>query len=149
MTLPRTSRIVAIVVAIVTPSLAIAQSEAHWTGPQTTAASGAAIATVGLLGFLIEHLRRETPSRWVGVMTLIPPEVSAIVLLGIAFAWWNESALRVSGYVVALLTPIGALVGVTIAQAKVTSPETLHDELVATAHEVSIAKAAEPETHAR
>lgn len=149
MTLPVTAKLAALVVAIAAGVIPWAQDAYHWTGPQTTATSGVTLTTIALAAFIVEHLRRETPSRWVGVLGLIPAEVSGVVLLGIAFLWWGESALKVSTLVLAVFTPIGALVGVTIAQAKVTSPETLAADLAATAHEVSVAKAATPDTHAR
>lgn len=145
MKLPRTSLIVAVLTAATTGALAYASPTYHWTGEQTTASSGAAVATIALLGFLVEHLRRETPSRWVGVIGLIPAEVSSIVLLGITFAWWGESALEVSGFVLAILVPVGSLLGVTIVQAKIYSPETATKNVQA----VAAAKAVDPETHAR
>jgi hypothetical protein len=80
---------------------------------------------------------------------MIPAEATTVVALGIAFAWWGESALEVSGFVVAIVAPLAALAGVTIAQAKVYSPETRDLELEETALEVAGAKAAAPELHAR
>lgn len=147
--LPRASINVTSLTGISAAVLAWAQSAFHWADTQTTAASGAAIATIALVTFVIEHLRNGTASRWVGVLGMIPAEVSAVVLLGVAFAWWDTSALKVSTFVLALITPLAAIFGVTIAQGKVTSPETLQKGLTATAQEVAAAKAAVPETNAR
>lgn len=144
MKLPKTSRVVAVLSAATAGAIAYAASTFHWRDTQTAASSGAALATVALIGFLIEHLRPGSPSRWVGVIGLLPPEVGAVVTLGVVFAWWGESAVKVTGFVSAILLPVAAILGVSVAQAKVYSPETATKIAV----DVATAKAVDPETHA-
>jgi hypothetical protein len=97
---------------------------------------------------VVEHLRKETPSRWVGVIGLIPSVIVAGYTVAAMFAWFGLHASAVSGFTVgvySLFTPLGSLLGVTIVQGKVTSPETVAAELRATAITVAAAQAAGPD----
>lgn len=143
--LPKTSVLVAVLTALTASVIAYSASTFSWTDAQTTATSGAALASIALVGFLVEHLRPGTPQRWVGVLGLIPAEFSSVATLGIVFMWWGESALKVSGFVIAIVTPLASIAGVTIAQAKVYSLKTATENVQA----VAAAKNVDPETHAR
>lgn len=148
MKLPRTAVIVAALTASTATALAWAHSTFHWSDLQTTAVSVVGASSIALAGFIAEHLRKETPSRWVGVLGLVPAEVTSVVGLGIAFAWWGESATKIGGAVIGAVTFLASLAGVAVAQGKVTSPETLARELEATAIEVAAAKNVDPAVHA-
>ena len=145
MKLPRTSVLAAGATAVAASVITWAQGVFHWSDIQTTAVSGATLAGIAFLSFVVEHVRKETPSRWVGVIGTIPPFVGALIYLGVAFAWWTTTASTVTSLVTAVLTPIGALAGVTYAQSKVTSPETMAAELQTTAVTVAAAQAAGPD----
>lgn len=129
MKLPKTSRVIAALTAATAPVLAWVAVQSHWVAEQTTSSTAAALATIGLVGFVVEHLRKETPSRWVGIFGMLTVEVPAVAALGIAFAWWPPSANGVAGTITSGIALVAGLFGVTIAQGKVTSPETLTKEL--------------------
>lgn len=144
-----TTKIATAVTSVTLAVLAWSAGTFHWTTAQIGASSGVAVSTVALGAFIVEHRRKGTPSRWVGVLGMIPAEVTTVVTVGIAFAWWGASAVRVSSLVLAIVVPLASLAGVTIAQAKVTSPETMSTELESVAITVAAAKNVDPATHAQ
>jgi hypothetical protein len=104
----------------------------HWTDVEKLDVGGLVVASLALLGFVVEHLRRETVSRWVGVIGLVPAFLVAGYAVAASFSWFGldvSTVSGVSGWIYSVFTPIGSLVGVVIVQAKVTSPETLATEL--------------------
>lgn len=140
MTLPKTSQIAAGLVAMTTPALVIAGEAGDWDEARVAAASALALATIAFLAALVEHLRRETPSRWVAVFGLSPPEVVALLVVLRVFEVTHLSA-GTEGAIVSLVSLGLSIFGVTIAQAKVTSPETgekVLEENVATAQAIAL-----------
>jgi hypothetical protein len=138
MKLPRTSVIVAGLTSASAAALAWAATQFHWTSDQALASSAAGVATIALLGFVAEHVRKETPSRWVGIFGLLTTEVPVVFALGLAFTWWTQASNATAGLIASAITIVAAGFGVTVAQSKVTSPETLK-AAVGSAHKQGMA----------
>lgn len=130
MKFPTTAKVAAAIMAASAPVIAWAQDEFEWTAPKVLAVSAVTATTVALVAFIVEHLRKETPSRWVGVIGLLVAEVPAIGALGVAFAWWSDDAsAKLSSAIIAAISFVATLLGVNLVQEKVTSPETMRSEI--------------------
>lgn len=147
---PSTKVLVGLAASYVTLSVAWAATQLHWTADENTAVAGFAFATLALAGFTVEHLRRETPSRWVGVIGLIPATLITAYTVAATFGWGQlnpSSVAGATGLITALFTPIATLAGVGIVQARVTSPETLQRERADAATPAAILAAMNPKLH--
>jgi uncharacterized membrane protein YjjB (DUF3815 family) len=130
--MPKTSTIAAALVAVIAPTFAILAEGGDWSTDQVLAASALATLTVGFVAAVVEHVRKETPSRWVAVFGLLPPEVAALLVMLRVFEVTHFSA-GTEGAVLAIVTGALAAFGVTVAQSKVYAPETI-DAARASAH---------------
>lgn len=134
MKFPTTAKVAAAVLAASAPVITWAQSTFHWVAGQTLAVSTVTATAVAFLAFVVEHVRKETPSRWVGIFGTLTPLIPAVGALGTAFAWWTaEVSAKWTGSLVAAVAFLAGIAGVSIAQGKVTSPETRTAELASTA----------------
>ena len=99
-----------------------------WDEGQITAVSGLALTSIALFAAVLEHFRRETPSRWVAMFGLLPPEITAVIVVLRVFDVFVLSADQQSNLLMIIGLGLG-IFGVTVAQSKVTAPETMRAEI--------------------
>lgn len=139
-TLPSTQAIGFTLVAIVAPLLALGAGLGwwHWTPEQTAGVSSFSLADIALVMALVAHFRKDTPTRWVAVFGLIGPVVVTGFAVLTLFGVWTALT---GVLVLAVLSPLLALFGISVSQNAVWSPES-HQAEIAVAQAAALRKPA-------